>query len=225
MTWRNEVMLMIRDFSTMFQQMSGMPINSKSGKQLLRQAGIDTNSKQYKAAINQMNASCKGVGYTNPQAIKNIMSNFDKDGDRLNAFGVAGMDATGIPQSQRHKIIKVSESARQDMFETTKREFLRDNGELDADKTQRSEVFRRYQLSVPKSDRLKGTWTLGEYERAYRQAFADACKQADSSWKPGKDIPSGALDGITRESIDNSLVKSNGQFGETLVRKSVDYLV
>ena len=69
------------------------------------------------------------------------------------------------------------------------------------DTTRRSEVFTRYQLSVPKSDRLKGTWTLGQYERAYRQAF---------------------YDGITRESIDNVLVKGHGEFGETLERKSLD---
>ena len=79
-------------------------------------------------------------------------------------------------------------------------------------------------LSVPKEDRLKGTWTLGEYERAYRQTFADACKAADSEWKLGKPIPEGALNGITRESIDKMLVISQGQYGETLVRKSVNIM-
>ena len=219
-------MLMIRDLNNMFQQMSGMPIGSKAGRAMLNNYGIDTNSAQYKAAIKQMSASARGgVGYTNPQAIKNVMSCFDKDGDRINALGVAGMDATGISLSQRHKIINVSEKSRQDMFDTTKSEFIRDNGELDADKTQRSEVFRRYQLSVPKSDRLKGTWTLGEYEKAYRRALSDACKKADSSWKPGKDIPAGALDGITRESIDSSLAKSQGEYGETLVRKGINITI
>ena len=212
--------IMIRDFSNMFQQMSGMPLNSKGGKAMLKKYGIDTNSSQYKAAMKQMSEGARGgVGYTNPQAIKNLMSNFDKDGDRINAFGVAGMDATGIPQSQRHRIIKISEKARQDMFETTKREFLRDKGDLDAEKTQRSAVFRRYQLSVPKADRLKGTWTLGQYEKAYRRAFEDACKQANPEWKPGNDVPAGALDRITRESVDNSLVKSSGEYGEVLTKR------
>ena len=208
-------MIMIRNFSNMFQQMSGMPINSKGGKAMLKKYGIDTNSAQYKAAMKQMSQSAGGgVGYTNPQAIKNVMSGFDKDGDRINAFGVAGMDATGIPQSQRHKIISVSEKSRQDMFDE-------ENGVGNGDTTRRSEVFTRYQLSVPKSDRLKGTWTLGQYERAYRQAFYDACKNADPKWEIGKDIPAGALDGITRESIDNVLVKGHGEFGETLERKSL----
>ena len=216
-------MIMIRDFSNMFQQMSGMPINSKGGKAMLKKYGIDTNSAQYKAAIKQMSQSAGGgVGYTNPQAIKNVMSGFDKDGDRINAFGVAGMDATGIPQSQRHKIISISEKSRQDMFDETKRHFLQENGVGNGDTTRRSEVFTRYQLSVPKSDRLKGTWTLGLYERAFRQAFSDACKNADPKWEIGKDIPASALDGITRESIDNVLVKGHGEFGETLERKSLD---
>ena len=216
-------MIMIRDFSNMFQQMSGMPINSKGGKAMLKKYGIDTNSAQYKAAMKQMSQSAGGgVGYTNPQAIKNVMSGFDKDGDRINAFGVAGMDATGIPLSQRHKIISVSEKSRQDMFDETKRHFLQENGVGNGDTTKRSEVFTRYQLSVPKSDRLKGTWTLGQYERAYRQAFYDACKNADPKWEIGKDIPAGALDGITRESVDNVLVKGHGEFGETLERKSLD---
>ena len=207
----------------MFQQMSGMPINSKGGKAMLKKYGIDTNSAQYKAAMKQMSQSAGGgVGYTNPQAIKNVMSGFDKDGDRINAFGVAGMDATGIPQSQRHKIISVSEKSRQDMFDETKRHFLQENGMGNGDTTRRSEVFTRYQLSVPKSDRLKGTWTLGQYERAYRQAFYDACKNADPKWEIGKDIPAGALNGITRESIDNVLIKGHGEFGETLERKSLN---
>lgn len=216
-------MIMIRDFSNMFQQMSGMPINSKGGKAMLKKYGIDTNSAQYKAAMKQMSQSAGGgVGYTNPQAIKNVMSGFDKDGDRINAFGVAGMDATGIPQSQRHKIISVSEKSRQDMFDETKRHFLQENGVGNGDTTRRSEVFTRYQLSVPKSDRLKGTWTLGQYERAYRQAFYDACKNVDPKWEIGKDIPAGALNGITRESIDNVLIKGHGEFGETLERKSLN---
>ena len=216
-------MIMIRDFSNMFQQMSGMPINSKGGKAMLKKYGIDTNSAQYKAAMKQMSQSAGGgVGYTNPQAIKNVMSGFDKDGDRINAFGVAGMDATGIPQSQRHKIISVSEKSRQDMFDETKRHFLQENGVGNGDTTRRSEVFTRYQLSVPKSDRLKGTWTLGQYERAYRQAFYYACKNADPKWEIGKDIPAGALNGITRESIDNVLIKGHGEFGETLERKSLN---
>jgi hypothetical protein len=59
---------------------------------------------------------------------------------------------------------------------------------------------------------------MEQYERAYRKAFISAAKQADSSWEIGKPIPSGALDDITRESVDTSLVKSSGQQGEVLTR-------
>ena len=38
-------MLIVRDLSNRFQQISGMPVNSKSGKNMLKKAGIDTNSK------------------------------------------------------------------------------------------------------------------------------------------------------------------------------------
>ena len=88
------------------------------------------------------------------------MKQFDKDGDRLNAFGVAGMDATGIPISQRHKIIKISEASRQEMFDETKRHFLQENG----------------------------------------------IANGDTTWKAGKPIPPGALDGM-QATMHNFLVK------------------
>ena len=212
--------LMIRNSSDIINQMLGSPINSKKGKQMLKNAGIDTNSKQYKAAMNMMTSSMKGgaVGYTNPQAIKNLMSSFDKDGNFVNAYGVAGMDATGIPESERHQIIDVSEDARQKMFDETKRHFMQENGVANGDTTRRSEVFRDYQLSAPIKDRLKGTWTLEQYERQYRQALYDACKEADPSWELGKKLPAGALNNVTRESVDSTLVKS----GDKLVKKNLD---
>jgi len=44
-------MIMVRDLSNLFQQMSGMPVNSKNGQDIMKKAGIDTNSKQYKAVM------------------------------------------------------------------------------------------------------------------------------------------------------------------------------
>ena len=46
-------------------------------------------------------------------------------------------------------------------------------------------------------------WTIEQYEHQYRQAFAEAAKAADPTWKAGKPIPAGALDGITRESVES----------------------
>ena len=57
---------------------------------------------------------------------------------------------------------------------------------------------------------------MQQYERAYRQAFLDATRKADPKWEIGKPVPSGALDGITRESVESTLVKS----GNTFVKRS-----
>lgn len=91
------------------------------------------------------------------------------------------------------------------------------------DTTRRSDIFREFQLSIPKSDRLKGTWTLQQYETAYNQAFYDAVKAADPSWKPGQPFDSSILNKVSKKDIDNSLVKS----GERLLlpRKSLDVSV
>ncbi|MDE7332018.1 MAG: DUF3879 family protein [Lachnospiraceae bacterium] len=44
----------------------------------------------------------------------------------------------------------------------------------------------------------------------------DAAKKADPKWEIGKPIPSGALDGITRESVESQFAKS----GNKLVKRS-----
>ena len=51
---------------------------------------------------------------------------------------------------------------------------------------------------------------MEQYERAYRQAFLDAARKADPRWEIGRPVPSGALDGITRESVEADLKKSGG---------------
>ena len=86
---------------------------------------------------------------------------------------------------------------------------MRENGVGNGDTTRRSDVYLNLYQKMDKNDRLAAGNTLRQYERAYTQVFADAVKKADppqKKWEPGKPIPSGALDGITRESIDNSLV-------------------
>ncbi len=44
-------MLIVRDLSNRFQEISGMPINSDAMKKKLKAAGIDTNSKQYQSEM------------------------------------------------------------------------------------------------------------------------------------------------------------------------------
>lgn len=189
--------------------------------------GIDTSSKQFKAAMKKLGMANKGVpmNLSDPRqqmVIKNYMKTFDKDGDYIDPVtGIAGLCATGIPVSERHKIISVSEDARQKMFDETKRHFLEENGNKNGRTTRRSEVFQAYQRSVPKSDRLKGTWTLEQYERQYRQAMIAAVKEADPTWDFGKPIPTGALDGVTREKIDSAITSD----GVNLSTKKIDYTI
>lgn len=92
-----------------------------------------------------------------------------------------------------------------------KRHFIQENGVINGDTTRRTEVFTKYQRSVSKDQRLKGTWTLEQYERQYHQAFCDAAKRADPNWELGMPVKEEALDGITRESVDSSLASSGGQ--------------
>lgn len=209
-------MLIVRDFSKRFQEISGMPINSDAMKKKLKAAGIDTNSKQYQAVMSEMSRD-GGVGYTTISAIKRRMSRYDKDGDWINPrTGLAGLLVTDKNRASKNRIISISESSRDEMFENTKREFLAENGVHNGDTTNRSEVYQNLYRQTEKNDRLAAGHTLGEYERQYWQTFVDAVKKVNPKWEPGKPIPSGALDGITRESIDNSLVKSGG----SLVKKA-----
>lgn len=57
------------------------------------------------------------------------------------------------------------------MFDNAKREFLEENGVANGDTTKRSDVFYHYQKSVPKQDRLKGKWTLGQYGETFKRGF------------------------------------------------------
>ena len=59
--------------------------------------------------------------------IRNHMNRYDSEGNLLNSYGVAGMDNTGKGESE-HQIIPISEEYRQRMFDSTKREFIRDKG-------------------------------------------------------------------------------------------------
>ena len=187
-------------------------LNSSSVQKQLKAAGIDTNSKQYKAALKQMMSNANGAMYTNIQGIKNLMKNYDKDGDYIDpTTGLAGLLVTEENAESRERIISIPESSRDEMFELTKKEFLRENGVQNGDTTKRSDVYTNLHRKMKKNDRLAAGYTLEQYERAYRQAFLGAAKKADPEWKNGKPILSGALDGITRESIEANMKKTGNK--------------
>lgn len=193
-------------------------LNSRSVQAQLRAAGIDTNSKQYKAVIKEMMQASKGNGamYTNIQAIKNSMKSYDQDGDYINPTnGLAGLLLTEENAASRKRIISIPESSKEEMFNQTKKEFLQENGVSNGDTTRRSDVYNNMYRKVQKNDRLAAGYTMQQYERAYRQAFVTAAKEADPSWTIGRPIPSGALDKVTRESVEARLQKTNSSFSGT----------
>lgn len=213
----------ITDYSFLFQSMFGTSktnpigsfrlsqLNSGSVQAQLRAAGIDTNSKQYKAAVRMMTQNGNSAMYANVQGIKNLMKSYDKDGDYIDpTTGLAGLLVTEENASSWKRIISIPESSKDEMFEQTRKEFLRENGVLNGDTTKRSDVYTNMYRKVQKNDRLAAGYTMEQYERAYRQAFLDAARKADPKWEIGKPIPSGALDGITRESVEANLRKSGG---------------
>ena len=129
---------------------------------------------------------------------------------------VRGMIMNGKSESEMHQMINVSEEYRQKMFDECKRHFLQENGVANGDTTRRSEVFREYQLSIKEDDRLKGTWSLQQYEKQYSAALAAAVREANPNWKNGDPFDASILDNVTRESVESTLVKS----GNTFVRRS-----
>lgn len=70
-------------------------------------------------------------------------------------------------------------------------------------------------------DRLKGTWTLQQYESVYRRACYNAVKTANPNWVIGQTFDKSILDSVTMESVEANLVKS----GNTYVTKSRNYSV
>ncbi len=214
----------ITDYSFLFQSMFGTSkanpigsfrlsqLNSGSVQAQLRAAGIDTNSKQYKAAIRMMTQNGNSAMYANVQGIKNLMKSYDKDGDYIDpTTGLAGLLVTEENASSRKRIISIPESSKDEMFEQTRKEFLRENGVLNGDTTKRSDVYTNMYRKVQKNDQLAAGYTMEQYERTYRQAFLDAARKADPKWEIGKPIPSRALDGITRESVEANLKKSGSK--------------
>lgn len=160
----------------------------------------------------------KGLSVTN----KSVKS--DKEIEEIiyeSGICVRGMIMNGKSESEMHQMIDVSEEYRQKMFDECKRHFLQENGVANGDTTKRSEIFRAYQLSIKEDDRLKGTWSLQQYEKQYSSALAAAVKAANPNWKNGDPFDASILNSITRESVESTLVQS----GNTLTRKGVDYSI
>lgn len=196
-------------------------LNSSGIQSQLKAAGIDTNSKQYKAVIQQMTKDgCTGSMFTCVQAIKNLMKNYNSRGEWVDPdTRLTGLLVTDETSDSYKKIIDIPENSKDKMFEFVKNDFLTKGGMGNG--TGKTEIFVDMYKQMKSDDRLSAGWTLNKYIQAYSQAFVSAIKAVDSTWSYGNPIPFGALDGITRESIESTLV----QKGNTFASQSVDYRV
>ena len=215
-----------------------MNINLNTGNSY-QYKSINTNIKQYQAtARDSLSAIIAEEMTMTPEErymyelfggreriMKNKMQMYDSEGNMLNAHGIAGMCMNGVSLAEAHQIISVPDEWKEKMFDETKRHFIQEYGVANGDTTKRSEVFQGYQRSTSVENRLKGTWTLGQYEKAYRQAFYDAVKAENPDWELGKPFDTSILDKISREDIEKSLVKANGEYGTELVSKGIDVSV
>ena len=221
----------IIDYTYLFQSMLGTKnanplgsfqlsqINSSSVQARLKAAVINPNTNQSKAVMKEMMKSGNGSMFTNVQAIKNLMKGYDQDGDYICPItGLAGLLLTEENLAEKHRITAIPESSREEMFQLTKREFLRENGVCNGDTTRRSDVYTSLYRKMPKKDRLAAGNTMQQYESAYRQAFLQAVQKADPGWELGMPIKYGVLDGITRESVEAELRQS----GSMLTGSAVD---
>ena len=214
----------ITDYAFLFQKSFKTPVvsplgsfklsdlNSSTVQSKLKTAGINTNSMQYKAAVKQMMNQGNGMMYGNIQGIKNLMSQYDSDGDYIDPnSGLSGLLVTKENEKNRRRVISIPDSSKEEMFELTKKEFLRENGVGNGDTTRRTDVYFNLYRKMPKQDRLAAGYTLDKYERMYTGALYAAAKAADPDWEIGKAIKPGALDGVTRESAEagNSLSGSS----------------
>lgn len=139
----------------------------------------------------------------------NQAKHLDEDGEIINSQGVSGMCIHGKDPSEYRQIIGVSEEGKQNLFDMVKSEFIENNGVLNGDTTRKSEVFAQYQKSIPKGDRLKATWTLGELEQEYREALIDAVKKENPDWKIGESFDSSILSNVTRKSVSGAIDKQS----------------
>ena len=202
--------------------------------------GINTNSEQYKAAVRDNLAGIiEAEMMMTPEQkmmyemlggreanIKGHMQWYDSKGNMLNApGGVAGMSMDGVSLQEAHQIIDIPDEWKEKMFQETKRHYIQENGVSNGDTTKRSEIFEGYQRSTSIEKRLKGTWTLGQYEQAYKMAFYRAVKSSNPDWKIGQPFDSTILNKVSREDIEKSLTKAQSEYGTVLVEKGLDISV
>lgn len=154
-------------------------LNSSSIQSRLKAAGIDTGSRQYKAVIRQMaKDGCTGSMFTCVQAIKNLMKNYNARGEWVEpTTGLTGLLVTDETGDSYKRMIDIPESSKDKMFEYVKNNYIEKNGM--ADGAGKTEIYMDMYKQMDRDDRLSAGWTLGEYRKAYSQAFVSAIKEVN----------------------------------------------
>ena len=186
---------------------SKRPIFFMSRKEM--DACFDANGVLRKSRLKNVEMAkdgCTGSMFTCVQAIKNLMKNYNARGEWVEpTTGLTGLLVTDETGDSYKRMIDIPESSKDKMFEYVKNNYIEKNGM--ADGAGKTEIYMEMYKQMDRDDRLSAGWTLGEYRKAYSQAFVSAIKEVDSAWTYGKAIPSGVLEGITRELVEVNLKK------------------
>ena len=186
---------------------SKRPIFFMSRKEM--DACFDANGVLRKSRLKNVEMAkdgCTGSMFTCVQAIKNLMKNYNARGEWVEpTTGLTGLLVTDEMGDSYKRMIDIPESSKEKMFEYVKNNYIEKNGM--ADGAGKTEIYMEMYKQMDRDDRLSAGWTLGEYRKAYSQAFVSAIKEVDSAWTYGKAIPSGVLEGITRELVEVNLKK------------------
>ena len=188
---------------------SKRPIFFMSRKEM--DACFDANGVLRKSRLKNVEMAkdgCTGSMFTCVQAIKNLMKNYNARGEWVEpTTGLTGLLVTDETGDSYKRMIDIPESSKEKMFEYVKNNYIEKNGM--ADGAGKTEIYMDMYKKMDKDDRLSAGWTLGEYRKAYSQAFVSAIKEVDPAWTYGKAIPSGVLEGITREFVEDNLKKTD----------------
>ncbi len=163
---------------------------------------------RYQAALERLNA----YGHNFPpegmseerirSQIINTMKDFDADGDMLNLYGVAGMDGSA---EEKMAIIDVPAEVRQELF-TFEKNGLMENCGMSKRFGIKSEILRRYQTSVEKKDRMRGTWTLQQYDRIYLEYMIAEIQKDDPTWEIGSPFNADVIAYITADEVEGHII-------------------
>ena len=191
---------------------SKRPIFFMSRKEMA--ACFDANGVLRKSRLKNVEMAkdgCTGSMFTCVQAIKNLMKNYNARGEWVEpTTGLTGLLVTDETGDSYKRMIDIPESSKEKMFEYVKNNYIEKNGM--ADGAGKTEIYMEMYKQMDRDERLSAGWTLGEYRKAYSQAFVSAIKEVDPAWTYGKAIPSGALEGITRELVEDNLRKTDSSF-------------